>query len=106
MTQPDVHLTMADLIDLGNGYFTHDLSAGRVELFRADGYSFGDTGREYVDQVVRGDQASPAPGTGTTLAKRFASKRTPSSSVAGPPADQPVEVPVEDIVAPKKRVKA
>ena len=83
MTTPmNAPVALSELHDLGNGYLTRPLSSGRVELYRADGFSFGDTGVEYLEQVIRHDQDRPVPSTGETIKQRFDDPEQPNSAVA------------------------
>ena len=117
MTTPlNAPVTLRELHDLGNGYLTRDLSPGRVELYRADGFSFGDTGVEYLEQVIRHDQDRPVPSTGETIKQRFDDPKQPNSAIAAddvapeapappvaaaPAAAAPVALAVEQPVAAK-----
>lgn len=74
--------TLSGLTDIGNGFLTRPLSPGRVELYRADGFSFGDTGVEYLEQIIRHDQDHPVPDTGETIKQRFDDSAQPNSAVA------------------------
>ena len=83
MTTPmNAPVALSELHDLGNGYLTRDLSPGRVELYRADGFSFGNTGVEYLEQIIRIDQDNPVPSTGETIKQRFDDPEQPNSAVA------------------------
>ena len=115
MTTPlNAPVTLSELHNLGNGYLTRDLSLGRVELYRADGFSFGDTGVEYLEQVIRHDQDRPVPSTGETIKQRFDDPAQLNSAIAvddaRPEEPKPPEVvanvldkPTLTAAAPKKR---
>lgn len=94
-------VALTELTNLGNGYFTRPLSPGRVELYRADGFSFGDTGVEYLEQVIRHDKDRPAPSTGETIKKRFDDPLQPNSAVAADDPTVEVPLPVKRVVAKK-----